>query len=368
MNGSYCSASSFGRDFLPGITAITDGRRTCSGRSCASPSLKYQNSMASTNYSNNIWNVIEAEGSVPEAKTGQSIVYWNEGRSIICCYGRNKDDTFSNEFWRFSIDNHIWESRVIEGVTPRAACGFAIVDSKMYFYGGMAQEGFIQGYHIVDLNTLEVSFPITTGEAPPPCAHPMVAFYDKYLIVWAGDTTGASLSSLHRLNIEENVWEKIPTDIVGRHGACGCIIDKILYIFGASSLMTMLTLDLETFVISSIPTAGNEPPHGSECLTMIPSGNSIIAFETSCFSSETKIFVYDVSKSNWMSNYLPITNDNNCATSPRIVFYISDERKLLALGEETEKSKHPLSELKIGKAISSLNQRIDLLSALRCSK
>ena len=366
MNGSYCASSSVGHDFLPGILSVADGRRTSSGRSCASPSIGYSTSIEDGSYSRNLWNIIETEGRTPEPRYGQTVVYWPEGNSIICSYGRNKDGTYSDEFWRFSIDMKVWELYTLPQVSPRAACGCAIVNSKMYFYGGITVGGFIQDYHIVDLETLDVTFPETTGEAPPPCAHPMIAFYDNYLIVWAG-TEGANLSSLHRLNISENRWEKIPTDFVGRQGACGCIIDKKLYIYGASPPLSILRLDLETYELVSLPTIGAEPPRGTECLTMIALGHTILAFETNCFSSDAKIYLFDEERLNWMCNLVPFTSDQLNATTPRIVFYLPQERKLLGLAETNSEESHSFSELTIGKTIASINQKIDFLSALRSS-
>ena len=363
-NGSYITSSSIGHDFLPGLLSVADGRRTSSVRAATSASVGYSASIEQPIRSHNLWNIIETEGGAPESKYGQTVVYWPEGNSIICIYGQNKDGSYSDEFWKFSIDTKSWESYSLDGVTPRAACGSAIVNSKLYFYGGITNSGFVQDFHVIDLNTFEVSFPETTGDAPPKCAQPMMAFHDKYLIVWAG-TGGSNLSSLHRLNIEYNTWEKIQTDFVGKQGACGCIIGSKLYIYGASSPMSILQLDLDTFEFVSLPTTGTEPHRGTECLTMIACGNTLVAFETNCFSADAKIYIYDEARSNWMSNIVPFTSDQLTSTVPRIVFYLSQERKLLGLGETNEQQKQPLSELTIGKTISSINQKIDFLAALR---
>lgn len=362
---SYCpSSTSLTRsDFLPGISSIPDGRRTSSGRSCVTSSMESIPGIHhNPHFDNNPWNVIEVHGPAPETRCGQTIMYWPEGNAIICAYGRNKDDSFTDEFWKFSIETNNWEKLEVKDVTPRAAAGCALVNSKLYFFGGITTSNFVRDYHIVDLNTLEVEYPVTTGDAPPECALPLVAFWNKYLIVWAG-TSGSNLSCLHILDTEENHWQEIKTDFVGRQGACGCIIDTTLYIYGASCPMSILALNLETWEFTAISTTGTAPPHGTECLTMITSGNTILAFETNCASPTARIYIYDIERSNWISNTINITTEN--PESPRIVFYLPYERKLLALGENSNGETHPLAELSIGKMISNLNQRIDMLAALR---
>lgn len=361
---SYCPSNSHSHsDFLPGISSIPDGRRTCSGRSCVASSIdSILGFHHHSQFDDSPWNVIEVDGPAPETRVGQTIIYWPEGNSIICAYGRNKDDSFSDEFWKFSIETNRWEKLPVENVTPRAAAGCALVNSKLYFFGGITTSSFVKEYHTVDLNTLEVEYPVTTGDAPPECALPLVAFYNKYLIVWAG-TSGSNLSCLHILDIEENHWEQIKTDFVGRQGACGCIIDSTLYIYGASCSMSILALNLETWEFTPIPTTGAEPPRGLDCLTMITSGNTILAFESNCSANTARMYVYDIERSNWISHTVNITNEQT--ERPKIVFYLPDSRKLLALGESASGVTQPLSELSIGKMISSLNQRIDMLSALR---
>ena len=132
--------------------------------------------------------------------------------------------------------------------------------------------------------------------------------------------------------------------------------------------MTIVCLDLESFELTVIPTTGSEPPHNADCLTMIASGNNILAFETNCFSSSTRIYIFDVDRSNWISNSIPISNEVSSSGIPRIVFYLPHERKLFAISEENNINEPPLSELTIGKTIASINQQIDFLAALRSSQ
>ena len=411
---SFCScSSSLNRgDFLPGITSISDGRRTCAGRSSVAAShtsdfsrsakiplptsISFHSTQQTSKVIDGVWNTFVIHGPCPESRSGQTIVFWPEGNSLICAYGKNKDETYSNEFWKLPLDTYVWEKidmKIPAGFAPRAACGCAVVESRMYMFGGItSSSNFVQDYHIIDLENNEIIIPETTGDIPPPCALPMVVFYDKYLVVWSG-TSGSNLSNLHILDTETNKWREIPTDFVGRKSACGCILGSTLYIYGASCPMSILTLDLHTFEFKVLTTTGCEPQHNCECLTMTPSNPSslaectnILAFETSSYSTSTTIYVFDAVKSSWMSGSLSIKSGTHKDSSenltleksqsqavllhshPKIVFYNPHMRKLLSLsadfvcGEQVEQT---ISELSIGKMISSLNQRNDFLSALQ---
>jgi len=364
---SYCpSTSPIRPDFIPGLTTLADGRRSCSDRNAQS--FGSQDSLPSLSCHSvpfeSEWSMLSSRGKSPDPKAGQTVVYWAERKWIICAYGRNRDDSLSSEFWRFSTIDCTWEILDVQNVSPRAGCGSALIESKLWFFGGITTSSFVRDLHYVDLNTLEVVYPITTGEHPPPCAMPLLAYFYPFIIVWAG-TSGSNLSSLHILNIEEMQWTQIVTENVGRQGACGAIIGSTLYIYGASCPMSILALDLRFFEFSLIPTTGTEPPHGLECLTTVAVGDTFLAFETIGFRTQTKIYVFDPQRANWMSYAVTIGEDDiDKVCTPRIVFYLPDDRKLLALCEGADEVKQPLTELSIGRSIASLNQRLDLLSML----
>ncbi|OHT11545.1 Kelch motif family protein [Tritrichomonas foetus] len=379
---SYCpSFSPLRQDFLPGVSSIPDGRRINCARSITPNSMApdFLDSSSSTLPFSSLWSVVPVTGDSPVPKSGQTVVFWADDHSILTCYGRSKEDTFSDEFWKFSLTDQKWEKLPVKDVTPRAACGSALVDSKLWFYGGITSFSFVRDLHYVDLETFEVVYPVTTGDLPPPCALPLVAYYYPYLIVWAG-TSGSNLSSFHVLNTEELHWRKVETDFVGRQGACGAIINSTFYIFGASSPMSILTIDMETFEFKVYPTTGNEPPNCLDCLTTYAVGSTFMAFETIGVSSKTRLFVFDTDRFNWMSYSVPLSDlSEEEACTPKIVFYLPDERKLVALcekaGKEAKKDgceeteavgpSQPLTELNIGRSIATLNQRLDFLSMLK---
>lgn len=368
---SYCpTASPIRQEFLPGVSSISDGRRTSHARSPQSVSMTYsfesQIDFSSPLPLASVWGLVPSTGDSPEPRSGQTVVFWPEDHSVVACYGRNHDDSFSDAFWKFSINEKKWIKLPVDDVTPRAACGSALINNNLWFFGGITSSSFASDLHYVNLETYEVTYPVTTGDPPPPCALPLVAYYYQYLIVWSG-TSGSNLSSLHILDMDEMHWKQIDTDYIGRQGAIGTVIDSTLYIFGASSPMSILALDLNEFTFQLLPTTGFEPPHGLDCLTTAAVGSTFLVFETIGLSSKTRLFVFDTERCNWTSYTVPIKNGDEQAQdySPKIVFYLPDERKLLALCENSNSNSQPLTELNIGKSIATLNQRLDLLAMLQ---
>ncbi|KAH0794397.1 Kelch motif family protein [Histomonas meleagridis] len=366
--------SSPSHDFLPGLGSIPDGRRIENARTPQpsrnlSPIIDGSLDLPFPS----VWNVVDTSGESPKIRSGQSINFWPEDSSIIACYGRNDDDTLSDEFWKFSLGEQQWIRLEVTGATPRAACGSVLVDNKIWFYGGISTLSFTTELHYLDLDKLEIVYPITTGDNPPPCALPLIAYYHPYLIIWSG-VSCSTPSSLHVLNTDEMNWQQITTDYICRQGACGSIIDSTLYVFGASSPMSVLELDLETFEFTLVPTTGTEPPRGLDSLTTFAAGNVIIALETFGFMSETKIYIFDIEHASWTCYAVPIWNENKENDSESgdgeargqtgIVLYIPDERKVVALSEGNEKFEKPVTELSIGRSIAMLNQKLDFLAML----
>ena len=357
---SYCPSSSPSKpDCFPGLTSLLDGRRSSINRN--TQNLNISDSLNDFPFDSN-WNLIIPKGKTPEYKAGQSIIYWPDQKSIICGYGKCSNDSFSTEFWKFIIHKGEWEFMDIKDLNPKAGCGHALIENKLFFFGGFNSNSFLRELHYIDLLTNEVTYPITTGDIPPPCALPLVAYYSPYLIVWAG-TSGTNLCSLHILNTEEMDWKKIKTDFVGRQGACGGIIGTNFYIYGASCPMSIICLDLIDFHFSLIVTTGTEPPHGLECLTIVTVGDCLVAFETIGTKSKSKIYIFDPERSHWIN--FTTNDESNNLILPKIVFYLPNERKLFALCECNSTINQPFTELSIGKSIANLNQRLDLLSMLQ---
>lgn len=359
------------------FSSIPDGRRLSLTRSPSFPHNSPQSSFVEDQSPilpfSSIWNVVSTNGRhQPPPRICQTVIYLPKENSILSCYGMlNEESSFSDEFWIFSIDKQVWKKMDVENAYPRANCGatYDSIQNRVWFFGGVTSMKMTTDLHYLDLNNLTINYPMTTGDCPSPCTLPMVVSYENLLIIWASNSGGAdgtvSLSSLHVLNTDDMNWQKIETDYIGRQGSCGAIVDSTLYIFGATCSKSILEMDLRNFTFTLTPTTGCEPPVDMNSLATVSSGNVIFAFETLEFKEKTHLFVFDTEKANWMRFNVNLGEEKETDKKyPRIVFYLPNERKLIALCEGDEENTHPLTELNIGKSIAVLNQKLDYLSML----
>ncbi|OHS93886.1 Kelch motif family protein [Tritrichomonas foetus] len=311
-----------------------------------------------------VWSLIPTKGDAPAQCSGQSINYVSSKRSIYCAYGQNLNESFSSQFWQFSLDTKEWKRLSVKGVTPRAGCGSTYFDNKIWFFGGLSKPNqAVQDLHYIDLDTLEMVQPETKGPTPPPCANPLMTYYNKFIVIWA--STGAPMpSSLYKYNTETSEWTKIDTEYIFRSGACGTLINTTYYIFGLSVPRTVLALDLKDFTMKVIPTTGVEPPISLENLSTVAMGSTFFAFETIGSGSKTRLFVFDCERANWLCYSVILSEDAKETDAPRIVFYIEDERKLIAVWESSDIDSQPLTELSVGQPMAQVNQHLDFLTML----
>lgn len=310
------------------------------------------------------WSVVPTKGEAPEQCSGQSINYIPSKRSIYCAYGQDVNENYSSQFWQFSLDTNEWKRLVIKGVTPRAGCGSTFHDTKIWFFGGLSgPNNAIQDFHYIDLDTLEVVKPETHGPLPPPCANPLMAYYNNFIIIWA--STGAPTpSSLYTYNIDQAEWKKIDTEYIFRSGACGTLIGSVYYIFGLSVPRTVLSLDLRDFSMKVVPTTGVEPPVALENLSTVALGSTFFAFETIGSGSKTRLFIFDCERANWLCYSVILSEEAKESDAPRIVFYIEDERKLIAVWESPDVNSQPMTELSVGESMSRINQHLDFMNMI----
>jgi len=347
--------------YHPGIAPVADCRRTSVGRS-------KKNETSSTVQSNEAgqipfgdsWSVINVNGFTPPLRIGQSILYSESTSSILFAYGQNLDDSYSSSVYKFSLIDYSWSVVNIPNLSPRAGCGSVIVGNRIWFFGGSTQKSFVRDLHYLDLDSMTITYPPTTGEIPPACTFPLLAYSHPNLIVWAS-MTGSNPSSLHVLNTNTGFWREIPTEQVYRQGSCGRIVNNNLYIFGASCPNTILTLGLADFDFSVVQTTGEEPTHGLESLTTTQVGKNLLTLSTIGDDSLNQIYSFDTERSTWSRFTI---NQTSIEAEPIIVFYLEKQRKLLLILQGSQDSGNIFAELPIGKPMSRVNLRLDLLNAL----
>lgn len=365
MQHSPCKrAPSPGRQrFHPGIAPVADCRRTGNERINRAETTPDSNELAKIPFGAT-WENIMPDGFVPKPKNGQTILYCQEDKSIIFAYGHNEDDTFSSSFYQYSLNDNKWNPLTISNVTPRTGCGSVIVGRKIWFFGGSTKTSYVRDLHCVDLETKTAIYPETTGEIPPACAVPLLAYSHPNLIVWAS-MTGSNPSSFHVLNTETYVWKEIPTDHVYRQGAYGTVIDDTMYVIGSSCPNTVLAIDLKEFTFKVVHTVGDEPPGGFDGLTTTAVVKSLLCVPKAGEGALTNAYTFDSERTSWSSYSIGL---GGAVGLPVKIFYIDEERIVILILSDPEEASFRICKLQIGRAMAKINHRIDLVSLLKLYK
>jgi hypothetical protein len=152
-------------------------------------------------------------------------------------------------------------------VDDHAAGGPVIIGDRLWFFGGISASGPLKDVHYVDSPTFQFTRPDTTGTSPVAGAYPLMGSCQNEIIIWAG-VPGSSRASIHMLDTETLVSDNIQTKYIYRLGSRGRVVHGVLYIFGASLEMTLMTINV------------------------LAMGASIFAFETVGSGSKGRLFVF----------------------------------------------------------------------------
>ncbi|KAH0794627.1 Kelch motif family protein [Histomonas meleagridis] len=354
-----------GKVFTPGFSTI-DCRRVVPSRSSADKQgvSGEHCDLTSLPAFGSKWVLVETKGDPPRQCSGQSIEYDPLTQTIYCAYGTNVNESYSSQFWKYSLQDNTWSRLIVSNATPHANCGSTLFNNKLWFFGGLSSPKVPVGdLHYLDLKTLEIIHPETSGPSPNPCANPLMMSSPPYIIVLA-HTSASDPSTIHLLNTDTLEWQMITTDCIFRQGAWGSIVGSNLYIFGLSIPKTVLKLNLLDLQIKVLPTTGSEPLKLDTLATVSP-GSVIFAFETLGAESRTRLFVFDCDRAVWYCYSLDYKIEEIENTSPKSIFYIESRRTLIAVWESDDDTKQPLAELPVGSSLSVIHLKLDILKMLK---
>jgi hypothetical protein len=302
------------------------------------------------------WSAILPVSNAPDPACGRSFVFHGPSQSLYAAYGQLPDESYSSRFFRFSLSTLRWDSLVVPGASPRAACGSTLIGDRIWFFGGLAVPGPLQDLHYVDINTLELVHPTTTGESPPPGSNPLMVAWRDLIVIWANSPR----PFIYILDTSNLAWTRVATEHVHRLGTTGTIVGNTLYMFGASIEMTMLTLDLETFAVAVVRTSGIEPDE-TQSLATVPVGAVVFAFETIGSAAANRLFVLDAARLMWHS--FAVTPPVADALTAIAAFYIEETRRLIGVWSAGDRPP-TVAELKLGGPLARINHNLDMITGL----
>ncbi|KAA8536858.1 hypothetical protein F0562_029336 [Nyssa sinensis] len=215
-----------------------------------------------------------------------------------------------------------WVAPPISGQCPRARYehGAAVIDDKMYIYGGNHNGRYLNDLQVLDLRSwtwskVEVKAAAESLESPSPvtvasCAgHSLIPWEGNKLISIAGHTKDPSeIIQVKAFDLQTCTWSTLKTygnPPVSRGGQSVTLVGTSLVIFGGqdanrSLLNDLHILDLETMTWDEIDTLGVPPSPRSDHAAAVHAERYLLIFgggsHATCFND---LHVLDLQAMEW---------------------------------------------------------------------
>lgn len=324
-----------------------------------------------------IWSIKYPNSIAPIPRMGQFHYYDEENNRFYIGYGIDENNQLMSDFWVLNTKEEQWNQIKLTGdlISGRVGARCALVDDKLYIFGGFADNQYFSDLHSIDINTGIVNYIQTTGELPQSRTAPLVSHYNGNLYVWGG-FNGEWPSSLHILNLTSFEWKEIPQDLAGRITSPGVSIGNKYLTFGGSKSGGMVVLNFDENRIYLEQTSGNEPISSVLGSGMVLVNNYLFFFGGKSASNWTLMYACDTDRMWWfIFHVMPdgdtvsiadgSVNELGLFMLPRMhsfaVCYVKEKREIVACLGHPMKDPPPLFCVNIAGALSVLHLREDML-------
>lgn len=326
-----------------------------------------------------IWSIRYSESISPVPRKGQFYYYDDENHKCYIGYGINSDSNLLSDLWIFDTHESIWTQKKLIGdtVSGRSGSRAALLDDKLYIFGGYGDKTYYSDLHTVDINSGQVEKINTTGEEPSPRTSPVFSIFNNKVYVWGG-FNGEWPSSLHVLDLSTLEWKEYPQEISGRITSPGVVVNDRYLTSGGSKSGGLLFLDYHANKVTIEETTGSEPP-SSIGPGMVLVDHYLFFFGGKSDLDYTLIYACDIKKMWWFVFHIMPDGDTVSVADgsvsslglfmfPRAhsfaVCYVKEKREILAFLGSPEKDPPPISVVSIDEALSFLHLREDMVSML----
>ncbi|XP_022150763.1 acyl-CoA-binding domain-containing protein 4 isoform X2 [Momordica charantia] len=253
--------------------------------------------------------IIENGNSVPETKTIST-----ENGNLL----ETQDKDVLVEGFGLIVVYDQWISPPVSGLRPKARYehGAAVIQDKMYIFGGNHNGRYLSDLHVLDLRSwgwTKVEAKTQSPESPPekltPCAgHSLITWENKLLSI-AGHTKDPSEAIQVRVfDVQSSTWSTLKTygkPPVSRGGQSVTLVGTSLVIFGGQDAKRTLLndlhiLDLETMTWDEIDAVGAPPSPRSDHAAAVHAERYLLIFgggsHATCFND---LHVLDLQAMEW---------------------------------------------------------------------
>ena len=265
-------------------------------------------------------------------------------------------------------------------IQPKTGLVATIFKDTLIIFGGYRKGQYVNELHVINLNTHEVRELQTTGDIPAGRSSPILKIIGMELFLWGG-FNGEWPNDLSVLDLKTLKWTSYKQSVKGRTAMPSAIYHNKIISYGSSKSGGMIVIDPETKKVRVFQTTGSEPPSQVMSAGMILADDYIIYFGGKANTKFTLVYGLDIQKRWWFVFHIKPDNKtvsmkDGCLSDiglfmvPRIhsfgVYYDSQKRQVVAFLGAPQADPAPLFIVSIGEALSFLNLRRDMLSALQC--
>lgn len=328
------------------------------------------------------WSLVNPVGEGPCPRASHFSVYDPTQNRLYIGYGLGIENKSLNDVWAFDFKLNRWAQLPIHGeiITPRSGCRATLLARYIVVFGGYSDKQYLSDFHIINLDTYEVSRPAFQGPIPRPRTAPMVESHDGKIFIWGG-YDGNYISELSILDPANKLWTQMPLDVQGRTGFPHVKIDNLVYIHGGSKEehAPMMVLNLSTGEVHNIEPRGIKVNTRTISASMIQAGPIFLLIGGRSNEKYSYVYAYHIERQHWMIFHIApdgetvSTQDGNVDENglfqlPRPVstslVYQESERTVYGFLGQPLKNPPPIFMLNVGASIANINLQDDMLKML----
>lgn len=330
-----------------------------------------------------VWTIVLPIGQTPCSRTSHWSVFEPTKKRLYIGYGINSEGATLNDVWAFDFRLQRWAQIPIHGekIEPRSGTKAALLAHYIVLFGGYTGKQYVADFHIINLDTFEVSIPSTKGVMPSPRTAPLIATYGQRVLVWGG-FNGDYPSELCVLDTSNLQWSTYNKDVLGRTAFAWIQEGSDIFIFGGSQNKNAgyLQIDCTNGDIKTLPSYGLEANTRLMNSSIVDCGPFYVLIGGKSENQFSFILGFQKARKSWfLFNVVP---DNETVTVadgevtetglfklPRNVsislVYYESERTIYGFLGLPHASPPPVIKLAVDNTISFINLQNDMLDIFK---
>ena len=309
---------------------------------------------------------------------GQCYAYSKEKETLFVAFGELGNKRMNRDLIVYDARNKkfsIFMKNIGEG---RVHSSMVLENNFLYIFGGNNDSKYLSEFIRIDTETKEiVKLPMEGENAPCPRSSAVIGHNNGKIIIWGGNNGLSIDGAIHVFDTKTNEWIKHETYQKTRFEPGYVQKGKNIYIFGSSEKHGLMRLDTEAMELINLNETGTKPQNTVSHPSLVCCGDYLLCFGGTSNFLYSHLFAYDIEKNWWFVFHIKpdestidigeIT-DLGLFKFPRqdsqASFYNESERSVYFMFGNRMEDHVPVYEFDLGKALTLLNERKDLIDML----